>query len=153
MAINDILKKLMDTDIVVHGNQNELARQTGIPQTTIRNILLGITTRPQSNTVKALTKYYNISQHQLMGEAFIDYEKIQTQFLPIASQPQPAPDINIELLTEVIETLESWLDDHCLTLAAEKKAKIIQILYCDYIDQPEQKITASQIKNLFGLST
>ncbi len=69
------------------------------------------------------------------------------------SQPQPAPDINTDLLTNIIVTLESWLDDHCLTLAAEKRAKIIQILYCDYIDLPEQKITASQIKNLFGLST
>jgi len=153
MPIKDTLKKLMTADVVVKDNQNELARQTGIPQTTIRNILLGITTRPQSNTVDALTKYYGISQRQLTGEAFIDYETIQTRFLPITSQPQAVIDINTDLLANIITTLESWMDEQCLTLVAEKKAQIIQILYCDYINLPEQKIDTSKVKKLFSLST
>lgn len=47
--------------------ESELARQTGLPQTTINRLLLGDTADPRANTLKPIAKYFGVTVGQLLG--------------------------------------------------------------------------------------
>jgi len=151
MPINDILSQLMDADMVVGDNVTELTRRTGIPQPTLRNIIIGTTTKPRPGTLKILAQYYGISIAQLNGHVPIDYEKVKLHLLP--ELPRSTVEIDTQLLTDIIEAVESWLEDNGLTLVADKKAKIIQLLYSEYINQTDRTVDKQQVKSLISLAT
>jgi transcriptional regulator with XRE-family HTH domain len=151
MQIHEILRLLMDADMVVGDNVTELTRRTGLPQPTLRNILIGTTTKPRTATLKILADYYGISIAQLNGHVPIDYEKVKLHLLP--ELPRPSNDIDTELLADIIEAVESWLESKRLILVADKKAKVIQLLYCEYINQPCRSVDKTHVKNLISLAT
>jgi len=64
-AVTIIIKKLMKEFGVIEA---ELARQTGLPQTTINRLLLGETVDPRVNTLIPIAKFFGITIGQLMGQ-------------------------------------------------------------------------------------
>lgn len=54
---------------VLHGQSlNELALKTGVPQSTLHNISVGISLSPHAKTLRSLSNFFNISINQLMGK-------------------------------------------------------------------------------------
>lgn len=49
--------------------ENELARQTGVPQPTINRILSGESRDPRTGTLEKLAEFFNVTVTQLRGEA------------------------------------------------------------------------------------
>lgn len=72
----------------------ELARQTGLPQTTINRLLLGGTSDPRANTLKPIADFFGITIGQLCG-----FEPLATHRIPGSTNPihrsawQPVPII------------------------------------------------------------
>jgi len=60
----------------------ELARQTGLPQTTINRLLIGDTFDPRSNTLKPIAKFFGVTIGQIMGEEQINSQRITGTFEP-----------------------------------------------------------------------
>lgn len=71
--ISDLLK---ETSI----KESELARQTGVPQTTINRMLLGETIDPRANTLKPIAKFFGVTIGQLLGEEPIFADRVQGTF-------------------------------------------------------------------------
>ncbi|ODN43701.1 S24 family peptidase [Piscirickettsia litoralis] len=63
-SIKERLNHLMNE---IRISEAELARQTGVPTTTINRMLLGHTTDPRANTLKPLAQFFSISIDQLLG--------------------------------------------------------------------------------------
>ncbi len=150
MSIQEIFKQLTEADIVVGDNLTELARRTGAAQPTLQKVFTGKTTKPWPNTVKALTKYYGITEEQLRGHVPIDYNKVREHLLP--NQTKTTPKLDRQLLITIIDAIESWLDKEHLTLNSEKKAAIIVMLYDDYMEHPNKGVDQTQMQNLLHLA-
>lgn len=69
-TIADTLKLLIESRL--HKGKpmsaNELARQTGVPQSTITRILTGKVKDPRTKQVQAIARFFNLSVAQLRGE-------------------------------------------------------------------------------------
>lgn len=63
--VSDIIKKLM-SELKI--KEAELARQTGLPQTTINRLLGGLTFDPRANTLKPIAKFFGLTIGQILGE-------------------------------------------------------------------------------------
>ncbi len=50
-------------------SENELARRTGVPQSTINRILSGVSRDPKTGTLQPLADYFGVTVAQLRGEA------------------------------------------------------------------------------------
>lgn len=59
-----ILQQLMKESSI---KEAELARQTGLPQTTINRLLLGGTTDPRAHTLKPIADFFGVTIGQLCG--------------------------------------------------------------------------------------
>lgn len=64
-------------------SEAELARQTGIPQTTLNRILLGFTEDPRASTLKTLAKFFCITVGQLLGAEPLPEERIVGLYSPV----------------------------------------------------------------------
>lgn len=62
--------------------ESELARQTGLPQTTINRLLLGDTFDPRANTLKPIAKFFGVTVGQLLGEEPLSNLRITGTFQP-----------------------------------------------------------------------
>lgn len=58
----------------------ELARQTGLPQTTINRLLIGDTADPRANTLKPIAKFFGVTVGQILGEEPISPDRIAGSF-------------------------------------------------------------------------
>lgn len=58
----------------------ELARQTGLPQTTVNRLLLGETHDPRANTLKPIAQFFGVSVDQLLGLESLDKNRIVGTF-------------------------------------------------------------------------
>lgn len=66
----DIINRLMQEAGI---KEAELARQTGLPQTTVNRLLLGATSDPRAHTLKPIADYFGVTIGQLCGfEPFPD---------------------------------------------------------------------------------
>ena len=77
--INKILKLLLAESGIIEA---ELARQTGLPQTTINRLLLGETFDPRTTTLIPIAKFFGITVGQLVGEEPINPNRIQGAYNP-----------------------------------------------------------------------
>lgn len=62
--------------------ESELARQTGLPQTTINRLLLGGTTDPRASTLQPIAKFFGVSIDQLLGLEPFHSTQIEGTFVP-----------------------------------------------------------------------
>jgi len=62
--------------------ESELARQTGLPQTTINRLLIGATSDPRTNTLKPIANFFGVTIGQLVGEEQINQNRITGTFIP-----------------------------------------------------------------------
>ena len=60
----------------------ELARQTGLPQTTINRLLIGATSDPRANTLKPIANFFGVTIGQIVGEEPINESRIAGTFIP-----------------------------------------------------------------------
>lgn len=60
----------------------ELARQTGLPQTTINRLLLGETHDPRANTLIPIATFFGVTVGQLLGQEPLNSERIAGTFNP-----------------------------------------------------------------------
>jgi transcriptional regulator with XRE-family HTH domain len=60
--------------------ESELARQTGLPQTTINRLLLSSTSDPRANTLKPIANYFGVTVGQLIGEEPLNPSRIEGSF-------------------------------------------------------------------------
>ena len=60
--------------------ESELARQTGLPQTTINRLLIGDTSDPRANTLKPIAKFFGVTIGQILGEEPISSDRITGSF-------------------------------------------------------------------------
>lgn len=74
LAIADVMTQLMNE---VGIKEAELARQTGLPQTTVNRLLLGGTSDPRANTLKPLAKFFGVTVGQLLGLEPLDANRIK----------------------------------------------------------------------------
>lgn len=63
-SLGTVIRQLMDESGI---RESELARQTGLPQTTINRMLLGGTGDPRANTLKPIADYFGVTIGQLCG--------------------------------------------------------------------------------------
>ncbi len=63
--INKVLRLLMTENSIIEA---EVARQTGLPQTTINRLLLGETFDPRTTTLIPIAKFFGVTVGQLVGE-------------------------------------------------------------------------------------
>lgn len=75
--VSKVISKLM-SEIGI--KESELARQTGLPQTTINRLLIGDTSDPRANTLKPIAKYFGVTIGQLLGEELISHNRITGTF-------------------------------------------------------------------------
>lgn len=71
--IGVILRKLMSE---AHINEAELSRKTGLPQTTVNRLLLGGTSDPRANTLKAIADFFQVTIGQLCGFEPLSHHRI-----------------------------------------------------------------------------
>lgn len=71
VPIADILQRVMDARGL---NPTSLARESGVPQPTIRNIVNGTTANPEQPTVEKLATFLGVSPAQLRGELPLDVD-------------------------------------------------------------------------------
>lgn len=71
--ISTILKKLMDECSIIEA---ELARQTGLPQTTVNRLLLSENHDPRANTLIPIARFFSITIGQLLGQEPINPNRI-----------------------------------------------------------------------------
>lgn len=69
-SISNIIKQMMNECHIIEA---ELARQTGLPQTTINRLLLGDTFDPRANTLIPIAKFFGITIGQLLGQEPINH--------------------------------------------------------------------------------
>lgn len=62
--------------------ESELARQTGLPQTTINRLLIGETSDPRANTLKPIANFFGVTIGQIIGEEPINPTRIPGTFVP-----------------------------------------------------------------------
>ena len=60
----------------------ELARQTGLPQTTINRLLIGATSDPRANTLKPIANFFGVTVGQLIGEEPVNKTRVTGTFSP-----------------------------------------------------------------------
>lgn len=73
-TVSQVLRQLMQE---ANLKEAELARQTGLPQTTINRLLLGGTSDPRANTLKPLADFFCITIGQLCGFEPLSSHRIQ----------------------------------------------------------------------------
>ena len=61
-------------------SEAELARQTGLPQTTVNRLLLGSTADPRASTLRPIAKFFDITIDQLLGIEDIPQDRISGTF-------------------------------------------------------------------------
>ena len=76
-SVSKIITTLMSE---VGIKESELARQTGLPQTTINRLLLGDTSDPRANTLKPIAKFFGVTIGQILGEEPISPNRITGSF-------------------------------------------------------------------------
>ena len=77
-------------------SEAELARKTGLPQTTINRLLLGGTTDPRANTLKPIADFFGVSIGQLCGFEPLFFHRVSSneraqnswRFIPIIDWEQ-----------------------------------------------------------------
>lgn len=72
-----IIKQLMSECGI---KEAELARQTGLPQTTVNRLLLGETADPRANTLIPIANYFGIGVGQLLGQEPLSPYRIKGTF-------------------------------------------------------------------------
>jgi transcriptional regulator with XRE-family HTH domain len=99
-----ILRKLI---IDAGLNDIQLARASGIPYTTLNQLLNSDTVSPKVETIKPIAKYFNISIEQLIGDKPLD-SKESTQIL--SEQPKKfkewVPDLYIKCIESSCEVFK-----------------------------------------------
>lgn len=78
-TVNVIIKSLMRECGVIEA---ELARQTGLPQTTINRLLLGETLDPRANTLIPIAKFFGITIGQLIGQESLSTHRVNGTYCP-----------------------------------------------------------------------
>lgn len=78
-TVNTIIKQLMKECGIIEA---ELARQTGLPQTTINRLLLGDTLDPRANTLIPIAKFFGITIGQLVGQEPLNPNRINGTYYP-----------------------------------------------------------------------
>src|SRR5690348_10569311 len=97
-----ILRQLMEEAGV---KEAELARQVGLPQTTINRLLLGGTTDPRAYTLKPIADFFSVTIGQLCG-----FEPVSPHRLLGATNPtRPAACRSIPIIPW--EKVKSWVFD------------------------------------------
>src|SRR3990167_2667049 len=71
--VSKIIKQLMHK---IGLKEAELARQTGLPQTTINRLLLGETLDPRANTLIPIAKFFGVTIGQLLGQEAINFSQM-----------------------------------------------------------------------------
>lgn len=71
--VSKIIRQLMSESGVIEA---ELARQTGLPQTTVNRLLLGETLDPRANTLIPIAKFFSVTIGQLLGQEPIHPNRI-----------------------------------------------------------------------------
>ena len=79
-AVGKIIKQLMREANI---SEAELARQTGLPQTTVNRLLLGSTADPRASTLRPIAKFFDITIDQLLGIEDIPQDRISGTFRAI----------------------------------------------------------------------
>lgn len=78
-AVNVVIKQLMKECGIIEA---ELARQTGLPQTTINRLLVGETLDPRANTLIPIAKFFGITIGQLVGQEPLNPNRINGTYSP-----------------------------------------------------------------------
>lgn len=79
LIVSIIIKQLMKECGIIEA---ELARQTGLPQTTINRLLLGETLDPRTNTLIPIAKFFGITIGQLIGQEPLNPNRVAGTYSP-----------------------------------------------------------------------
>ncbi len=84
------IKTILDKEMTKRGlSANKLSELTGVPQPTITRIRNGTTADPETNTVKALAEFFDLTVPQMRGEVDNQYsEKRQTTELKVEQKKE-----------------------------------------------------------------
>ncbi len=72
-GIGEKLRDLMDSDLSVQGNENALARRSGVPQPTIHRILTGESQDPRRSTIEKIASYFGVAADDFYKNAPIKH--------------------------------------------------------------------------------
>lgn len=114
-----ILKRLMARKN--HISENELERQTGVPQPTINRILKGESKEPKQRTLQRLADFFEVTVPQLRGEEPLD----SAPAVPAeAEASRPTVDLSalIDLMSEELANVTAEEFRQALVRLFERKA-------------------------------
>jgi transcriptional regulator with XRE-family HTH domain len=113
--IGETLRKLMALADI---SENELARQTGVPQPTINRILKGESKDPRTGTLDRLSKFFGITASEMRGE----------QVLITTEEPRGYYGNKYSSATEEQRKLVDKVADQLLNMPPERAKKYVQAL-------------------------
>jgi len=88
-TLPQILADLMERDARIAGNQNELARRTGVAQPNIRRLLNGESQQPRDSTLAPLADFFGVSLAQLRGHEPLSWvEGVREDALMLCDEDQ-----------------------------------------------------------------
>lgn len=79
LNVSKNIKRLMEETGIIEA---ELARQTGIPQTTINRVLLGETLDPRATTLINISKFFGVTVDQLLSQDIFNHFRIEGTYNP-----------------------------------------------------------------------
>ena len=140
--ISDRLKVLVNE--LAGGKYTVFAAKAGIPHSTFQNYIHGRT--PHVDHLLRIHDKFQVSMDWLLagiGEPFLNDE--DTKGGESGSRP-----LNPEILTLIIKTLDSKLQERGLGLPPDKKAQVITLLYEYYLDT-EKEVDEKRIADYLRL--
>ena len=134
MTIKDSIKKILE----VRGmKQSDLARQAGLPNTSVQNILSEVTKDPKITMMLAITRALNITVYDLVGYENITAEHKLFYKKIILEVEAAAQSRNITLTEDQKKTAVNELYQFAIQKAGDddKSALIIDSTYLDFLLQ------------------
>ena len=131
--------------------QAKFAEPIGITHGYVSDLEKGKVQKPSEPVIQAITNSYRLNRNMLLygeGEMFLEHrdEGVERELLPTS----PIVAVDVDLLAGVVEGVESELEKRQMTLAHDKKAKIIALLY-DYFSKAKQMVDMKKIKDYLSL--
>lgn len=104
-VVGQTLRHLMEADARVNGNENALARLTGVSQPTIHRILSGESSEPRRSTLAPLAAYFGVAVEYLLTGSGIN-EECGDYAMPLRVRLTAARDLQaMQRLIDVYESL------------------------------------------------
>ena len=116
--LKDILSSLMEECDI---DDAQLARETGVPASTISRIRINSNANPTASTLRPIAKFFSISISQLLGDEFLPKDRLPGTHNPTYYTSARMPIIEWDWIMEWLETRGKNIKEKFLTWISTEK--------------------------------